>query len=191
MPRPDSSKQKWIEKGYEHFALYGPENISINAISKEIGSPRASFYHHFSDLEVFINLLLEKHLEAIKSFVQEGKEYCNCLLPDFYQLLEKYPLGLKFHRKIFMNRHIPIFGYMFTKIESKTSKELILDLFVKEYKLSLKHEDVSKIWFTITESWYSRLNPEQLQAKEMQRIAEEVMDSIVKFMSTTLYEKVG
>ena len=37
MPRPDNSKHKWIEKGYEHFALYGPEKISINAISKEIG----------------------------------------------------------------------------------------------------------------------------------------------------------
>jgi AcrR family transcriptional regulator len=48
MPRVDTSKQLWIEKGYEHFAEYGPENISINAISKEIGSPRASFYHHFS-----------------------------------------------------------------------------------------------------------------------------------------------
>ena len=130
MPRPDSSKQKWIEKGYEHFALYGPENISINAISKEIGSPRASFYHHFSDLEVFINLLLEKHLEAIKSFVQEGKEYCNCLLPDFYQLLEKYPLGLKFHRQIFMNRHIPILRYVFSEVHIETSKEFVLDLFV-------------------------------------------------------------
>ena len=191
MPRPDNSKQKWIEKGYEHFALYGPENISINAISKEIGSPRASFYHHFGGLEIFIDFLLETHLEAIKSFVQEGKEYCNCLLPDFYQLLEKYTLGLKFHRQIFINRHLPIFGYMFTKIESKTSKELILDLFVKEYKLSLKHEDVSKIWFTITESWYSRINPEQLQAKEMQRIAEEIMNSIVKFITTPLYEKLS
>ena len=48
MPRPDTSKQLWIEKGYEHFALFGPDNISINAISKELESPRASFYHHFS-----------------------------------------------------------------------------------------------------------------------------------------------
>ena len=191
MPRPDNSKQKWIEKGYEHFALYGPENISINAISKEIGSPRASFYHHFGGLESFIDFLLETHLEAIKSFVQEGKEHCNRLVPDFYQLLEIFPMGLKFQRQIFINRHLPIFGYMFTKIESKTSKELILDLFVKEYKLSLKHEDVSKIWFTITESWYSRINPEQLQAKEMQRIGEEIMNSIVKFITTPLYEKLS
>ncbi|MCK5701471.1 MAG: TetR/AcrR family transcriptional regulator, partial [Cyclobacteriaceae bacterium] len=98
MPRPDNSKQKWIEKGYEHFALYGPENISINAISKEIGSPRASFYHHFSDMEVFINFLLETHLDVFKSYVEEGKEYCDCLIPDFYQLLEKYPMGLKLQR---------------------------------------------------------------------------------------------
>lgn len=98
MPRVDTSKQLWIEKGYEHFAEYGPENISINAISKEIGSPRASFYHHFSNMEVFINFLIKTHLEVVNSFMLQGKEYCDCLLPDFYQLLEKYPMGLKLQR---------------------------------------------------------------------------------------------
>ena len=43
MSKSKESIQKWIEKGYEHFALYGPENISINKISKEIGFSRASF----------------------------------------------------------------------------------------------------------------------------------------------------
>lgn len=191
MPRPDSSKQKWIEKGYEHFALYGPDNMSINAISKEIGSPRASFYHHFSDMEVFINFLLETHLEVVKSFVQEGKEYCDCLLPDFYQLLEKYPMGLKFQRQIFINRHLPIFGYMFAKIQSEISKEFVIDLFYKEYDLTINHEDASKIWFTLTESWYSRINPEQLDAVEMQRISEEIMNTILKFITSDLYAKLN
>ena len=27
MTKTKESIQKWIEKGYEHFALYGPENI--------------------------------------------------------------------------------------------------------------------------------------------------------------------
>ena len=29
MPESQGFKQKWIEKGYEHFALYGPGNLSI------------------------------------------------------------------------------------------------------------------------------------------------------------------
>ena len=46
-----STKQEWLDKGYEHFALYGPENLSINKISKEVGFSRASFYHHFGNIE--------------------------------------------------------------------------------------------------------------------------------------------
>lgn len=189
MPRPDSSKQKWIEKGYEHFALYGPDNISINAISKEIGSPRASFYHHFSDMEVFINLLLETHLDIIKSYVEEGKEYCDHLLPDFFQLIEKFPMGLKFQRQIFLNRHIPILGYMFAKIQGETSKGFVLDLFIKQFDLKIKREDAARLWITLTESWFTRINPEQLDAVELQRISEETMNTILKFITSDLYAK--
>ena len=189
MPRPDNSKQKWIEKGYEHFALYGPDNISINAISKEIGSPRASFYHHFSDMEVFINLLLETNLDVNKIFIEEGKECCDRLLPDYFQLLERFPMALRFQRQLFINRHIPIFGYMFSKIQSRVSKELTLDLFVREFDLNHKHEDMAELFLTLSESWYTRINPEKLDAIEMQRIAEEVMNTIIKFITSDLYAK--
>jgi len=54
-------KQKWIEKGYEHFALFGPENLSINKLSKEMGVSRASFYHYFGDMDIFIEKLLDMH----------------------------------------------------------------------------------------------------------------------------------
>lgn len=191
MARRDTSKQRWIEKGYEHFALYGPENISINAISKEIGSPRASFYHHFSDMEVFINFLLETHLDVIQSFVKEGKEYCDRLWPDYFQFLMKFPLGLRFQRQIFMNRHLPKFGYMFTKIQGETSKGFVLDLFIKQFDLKIEREDAARLWITLTESWYSRINPEQLDAVELQRISEETMNTILKFISSDLYAKLN
>lgn len=191
MPRQDTSKQRWIEKGYEHFALYGPDNISINAISKEISSPRASFYHHFSDMEVFINVLLEANLDVNRRFIEEGKECCDRMLPDYFQLLERYPMALRFQRQLFMNRHIPIFGYMFSKIQSRVSKELTLELFVKEFDLNFKHEDVADLFFTLSESWYTRINPEKLDAVELQRITEEIVNSIVKLMSSDLYAKLN
>lgn len=191
MARPDSSKQKWIEKGYEHFALYGPENISINAISKEIESPRASFYHHFSDLEVFINHLLEVHLDMNMWYIAQGKENCKCMLPDLFQLIEKIPMALRFERQLFLHRHVPLYGFMFTKLHEKAKNEFILDLFVKESDLNMKYEDASRILLIFTESWFARINPEQLDADELQRIAEDIMNSILKFMSTDMYHKLN
>ena len=49
----------WIEKGHEHFALHGHDNL--NRISKDIGLARASFYHHFGDIDIFIEELLDMH----------------------------------------------------------------------------------------------------------------------------------
>lgn len=191
MPRPDRSKQKWIEKGYEHFGLYGPNNISINAISKEIGSPRASFYHYFSDMEVFSNILLEAHVDVIDSFIGLGKQECKRLIPDLYGLLERFPMGLKFQRQLFLNRHIPQFGYLFSKSHDQTINELILDLFFDEFDLNLKREDAARLWLTLTESWYARIDPENLVADELQRIAEDIMTSILKFMDSDLFIKMS
>ena len=67
MPISDKTKQIWIEKGYEHFALYGPENFSINKISKTIGLSRASFYHHFGDIDIFVDELLAKHWQITET----------------------------------------------------------------------------------------------------------------------------
>ncbi len=77
-------KQKWLEKGYEHFALFGPEKLSINKISKEIGSSRASFYHHFGDIEVFIEELLDMHWKINQQFYSVGALECNTVSPYQY-----------------------------------------------------------------------------------------------------------
>ena len=187
MSRLDNSKQKWLEKGYEHFALFGPENISINAISKEIDSTRSSFYHHFSDMEVFFASLLESHYQLTKQFIVEGKQNCKKLIPDLYILLEKFSLGLKFNRQLFVNRHIPSFGFMFNRVFEKVTEDFVLDLFVHQFNLQLERNDVASIWLTLTESWYARINPENLEASELQMIAEDIMNSIMKFIGSDLH----
>lgn len=89
-------KQQWIEKGYEHFAIYGPENLSINKLSKELGSLRASFYHHFGDIEIFIQSLLDMHWQIIIEYCSIGKKECKKLFPDLYVLIAQFPLSMKF-----------------------------------------------------------------------------------------------
>ncbi len=37
MSDSEYNRQLWLEKGYEHFALYGPRNLSINKLSKSVG----------------------------------------------------------------------------------------------------------------------------------------------------------
>ena len=185
-----TTKQKWIEKGYEHFALYGLENLSINKISKEIGSPRASFYHHFGDIDVFIEELLDMHWEIDQQFRSIGAQKCKKLFPDLYLLLEQYPIPLKFSKQLFLNRNIPAYNYLFMKSYNASAKAFILKLFSEQFSFNHTDIDTYNLWLTVGESWYSRLDTNNLSAAKMQQLAEEIMNSILNFMSSGLYSKI-
>lgn len=183
------SKQKWIEKGYEHFALYGPKNLSINKLSKEIGSSRASFYHHFGDIEIFIEELLDIHWQIHQQFCSIGARKCKKFFPDLYLLLAQYPIPLQFSKQLFLNRNNPAFNYLFMKTYNASAKAFTLKLFAEQFGLHQNDEDTYNLWLTVGESWYSRLDTNSLSAEKMQKLAEEIMNSVLKFISSGLYSK--
>ena len=185
----NESKHKWIEKGYEHFALYGPKNLSINKLSKEIGSARASFYHHFGDIEVFIEELLDMHWQINQQFCSIGARECKKIFPDLYLLLEQYPIPLQFSKQLFLNRNNPAFNYLFMKTYNASAIAFILKLFSEQFGLHHNNEDTYNLWLTVGESWYSRLDTNNLSAIKMQQLAEEIMNSVLIFMSSDLYSK--
>ena len=182
------TRQQWIEKGYEHFALYGPENLSINKISKEIGSSRASFYHHFGDIDVFIEKLLDMHWQISQQFYLTGKKECKNYFPDLYVLLEQNPIPLKFNRQLFINRNKPTYNYLFIKTYNEASKAFTLSLFSEQFGLK-NNEETNNLWITVGESWYLRLDTNDLSAEKMQQTAKDIMNSILKFVSSDLYSK--
>ena len=184
------TKLKWLEKGYEDFGNYGPENLSINKISKEIGSSRASFYHHFGDLEGFTEELLEYYWNDFERFSDEGVVSCKKLFPDVYAHLANNQLPLKFSRQLFLNRQIPNFGYIFSKIFHIISLRFILKLFVEEYNLKLSDENSYPLWLTVSESWFSRLDPNDLSEATLIYTAKDILKSVDIFTSSKLYNKI-
>jgi len=183
------TRQLWIEKGYEHFALYGPDNISVNKLSKEIGSSRASFYNYFGDIEVFIEELLDMHWHINQQFCSIGVLECKKYFPDVYVLLEQYPIPLKFSKQLFLNRHNPVYNLLFIKTYNASAEAFILKLFSDQFDLHHNREDTNNLWLTFGESWYSRLDTNNMSATNMQQLAEEVINSVLKFTSSDLYSK--
>ena len=184
-----TTKQKWLDKGYEHFALYGPENLSINKISKEIGSSRACFYHHFGDIEIFVNDLLDMHWQINQEFCSIGARECKRFFPDLYLLLEQYPLPIQFSKQLFSNRKTPAYNYLFIKTFSAAAKAFILKLFSEQFDL-MNNEDTYNLWLIVGEAWYSRLDINDLTAKKMQQLAKDILDSVLKFVSSNLYSNI-
>ena len=189
MSKTKELKQKWIEKGYEHFALFGPNNLSVNKLSKEVGFARASFYHHFGDIDIFIEELLDLHWEICQQYISIGKEECKVLYPDLYILLSQNIVPLKFNIQLFINRNVPAYNYLFIKSYNEAAKIFILKLFSTQFDFK-NDEDLFDLWITVGESWYSRLDMNDLSAERIEQLSKDVMNSVLKFMSSNLYSKI-
>lgn len=183
----ENTRQLWIEKGYEQFALYGPENFSINLLSKAIDFSRASFYHHFGDIDVFLDELLSKHWDMAKEFNAIGKEKCLHLFPDLYQLLEQMPIPLKFSLQLFHHREDPRFNILFVKTYEASAYSFALKLFKEHLGFSQQEKDIYLLWLTMGEAWYSRLDSNDLTSSTLQKHAEEILNTLSVFVDSALY----
>ena len=65
-----SSKDKWIEAGYEYFAFYGPEQLQIEKIARYLNLNKSGYYHYFGEREIFIDELLNYHKKRIEIFAR-------------------------------------------------------------------------------------------------------------------------
>jgi AcrR family transcriptional regulator len=181
------SKEKWLESGYAHFAEYGPEKLSINQISKELSTSRASFYHHFGEIELFIHELLTKHWQVCEQFNLVGKAKCKKLFPDLYKLLAKYPVELRFNLQVFRHRQIADFNFIFLKSYEATASDFALKLFADHFQLNARESDLHSLWLTVGEAWYSRLDPNDLSEKTLRKHAEVILSTVSRFLNTDLY----
>ena len=128
------TRQLWIEKGYEHFGLYGPEVLNIKKIAKDLSIARTSFNYHFKSKDEFIDDLLSHHRELHSQFIEAGKMHCKKYVPDLHQLLLAFPVGLRFHKQLFNHSHISKYQEVFNKVREITAKEFLIRLFIDYYK---------------------------------------------------------
>lgn len=189
LPEKNTVQYKWLETGYRHFAEHGPDSLSISKLSKELNSSRASFYHHFGDMDVFTDELLAMHWHIVLDFIEQGKAECKQLFPDLYNLLAKYTVPLQFSIQLFRHRNTPAYNFLFIKAYESPAKAFTLKLFAEEYSLNQPESEMLKLWLTVGETWYSRLDLNDLSAHTMQRHAEEIMDTVVRFARSQLYEQ--
>jgi AcrR family transcriptional regulator len=180
-------KDQWLEQGYIDFAKEGPDNLSINRIGQEIGASRSSFYHHFAEIDLFVDELLARHWAICQEFNQIGYASCKNLIPDLYELLASYPIPLQFSRQLFHYRHMPRFNFVFVKSYEASAQAFVLALFAGHMDLHLPQDDLKHLFLTLGESWYSRLDPKDLSAGTLRRHAEDILQDLANFMGSGIY----
>ena len=172
----------WIEKGYEHFGLYGPDKLSIKLIAEEHDIARTSFNYYFSNKKEFISELIEKHYDLVNQYCDASELHCKKYIPDLYMLILTFPTGLKFMKQLFNHRHNPKFNAVYVKCNEMSEHRFILRLFIDYYKLPLAVKEAALLHGSMTDAWYSRLDINDLTIEKLTSSTEELMQTIMALM---------
>ena len=152
--------QPWILAGYELFADDGPQGLKVEVISRKVKKSKSSFYHHFADLEVFIEYLLDYHLERAKIIAQrEGS--CKNINPELINVLIDVKQDLLFNRQLRINRSVESFNNCFEK-SNKLVGEAILMLWAKEIELSDNLSIAQVVLGLVLENFYLQITKKTL-----------------------------
>ncbi len=113
------NREKWIDSGYEYFGQIGPASLNVERLSMIVGLNRSSFYHYFSDTQIFETFLLEQHVDLFRELGVQ-LEACEAFKPDLLNLLLSLKKQMAFHRQLLIHESVPRYKTCFMKAKSFT-----------------------------------------------------------------------
>ncbi|MEZ4772416.1 MAG: TetR/AcrR family transcriptional regulator [Bacteroidia bacterium] len=154
------SKDIWIKKGYETFALGGATGLKIESLSRKVGVSKSSFYHHFADLEIFIGFLLKHHIS--QSCIMAEKELnAKNINPDLIDILAEHKIDLLFNRQLRINREIQSFADTLSESNKIVGDGFVL-VWVKDLNLQFTQKQLAAFFELALENFYLQINSENL-----------------------------
>jgi AcrR family transcriptional regulator len=153
-------KEIWIKLGYETFALKGRSELKIERLAKQVGKNKSSFYHHFVDLDLFIETLLQYHIE--QSYVIADKEKSsNNIDPDLINVLLEHQTDLLFNRQLRINQNVILFNETLCS-SNKIIGEAFKNVWVKDLNLKLNIRQIEGIFTLALQNFYLQINVDTL-----------------------------
>jgi AcrR family transcriptional regulator len=154
------NKNSWIEKGYEIFSVSGLNGLKVEALSKKVGISKSSFYHHFADVDLFIEQLLHRFIQQ-SHIIAEKELACQNINPELIRVLVDHKTDLLFSRQLRINRERKMFNDVLN-----LSNQLVGNSFgmvwVKELNLRLSDKQLQAIFELALENFFLQISAENL-----------------------------
>lgn len=180
MPKGQETYNKWLDAAYYLFAEVGPDGLNIKSLSETAKLPRTNFYYHFADKNDLIEQLIKAHCDLSAIWRADLKQNFHKLFPDLYEIMAKYPLGVKFQRQLINNRHISQFDDIYTSLTT-LSHDIIIPKVKSHFKLNMSEDAIIAMWETVIDTWYCRIDFDDFSAENLSKLALEIMQTIIPF----------
>lgn len=150
----------WIEAGYSVFALQGPEALKVEQLARQVGISKSSFYHHFADLPVLIEVLLRYHQQRAQAMAVKAAT-CRSFNPDYVRIMVAHRLDLLFQRQLRMRRHELEYQECFNKAHHLVM-EVVMPLWAESMGLPGQLPAAREMLAVVTDVFYQRLTNDNL-----------------------------
>ncbi|WP_212217205.1 TetR/AcrR family transcriptional regulator [Carboxylicivirga linearis] len=167
--------QKWLTTAYKEFACNGPD-FSLNALAAKAKLPRATLYYHFDDKEHLLAELVKHHKSIIEVYHNDISNNVKVLIPDLYKVMFKYKDALLFHYQLLKNCHIKQFCELY-RGSNERSLIILLPLIKEQFYSDKSDREIIQFYHTLTDTWYTRLDVNNLSVESMVALAMEILES--------------
>jgi AcrR family transcriptional regulator len=153
-------EKTWIEAGYEIFSNEGINGLKIEKIARQVGKNKSSFYHLFSDIDIFQEKLLDYHIQRAKLIAIDASN-CKSVEPDLLNLFIDIKQDLLFNKQLRVGRENLAFEKCFKKA-NELVEEKFFDIWLKTLGLE-NQPDIARNFLTLTsENFYLQITKENL-----------------------------
>lgn len=154
------NKEIWIKTGYEIFALSGQSGLKIEPLAKKVGKSKSSFYHFFADLELFIEVLLQYHIEQ-SLIIGKKEQAAKNIDPELINILVEHRMDLLFNRQLRINQNIKLFSETLS-LSNKVVGDAFVNVWVKDLNLQLTAKQIEGIFTLALENFFLQINADNL-----------------------------
>lgn len=169
-------KKPWITAAYELFAEQGPNGLKVEVIARKVNKNKSSFYHHFVEMDLFIERLLAYHLER-SSIIAERERACKNIIPDLVDVLVDFKTDLLFNRQLRINRNIPAYDHCIQQT-SAMIEDVFLYLWAREIGLEKNPTLARTVLAHSIENFYIKIAEETLNKEWLTQYFKEVLGMV-------------
>ncbi len=101
-----------MDAGYDLFGKIGTAAFNVERLSMMVALSRSSFYHHFSDMEIYESELFNRHMEHY-NLLSGRVDDCQTFDPDLLQVVNEFKGAMAFQRQLLINESSPRFKACF------------------------------------------------------------------------------
>ena len=151
----------WITKGYETFAFFGENGLKVEQLAKSVGISKSSFYHHFADLDIFVEKLFLHHLEKSK-VIAEKEKLAKTINPELINILIEHRTDLLFNRQLRINANKQNYKKTLLISNNIIGKDFI-NLWLTDTKITLAVAQAEGLFELALENFFLQINPENIK----------------------------